>query len=385
MNSPHPLDPCRPPHVVFAGGSSGGHLFPGLAVAERIKAMRPEVRITFAGSGRSWERTQVAAAGYPYISIPCRPLPRRVWHAFRFLTDNLAGLVAARWFLREQSVSLAVGLGSYGSVPLMRAAMQQRLPTLLLEANAVPGRATQFLAPTASLVCGAFAEAELRLGPQVCYALTGTPLRRAFNAPRPSRASESPHRARTLVVLGGSNGSQLLNEAVPPAIAQVRDALDGWQIIHQAGAGGVASTQASYGAKQINALVFSFIDHLPDVLREADLVVCRAGGSTLAEIAACGAPAILIPYALAADQHQLANARAFAAAGACERIEEGDGRASLIDQLSTSLSRLARGASLRRAIAQRLAPFARPAAASDVAERVLALLDRDSLPHSAAA
>ena len=144
-------------HIVFAGGGTGGHLFPGLAVAEKLSANRPGVRITFAGTGKPLERRHVAAAGFDYVSLPSRPLPRRASEAISFVVENVAGYFAAGRLLDEENVAGVVGLGGYASVPMGRAAARRRLPLVLLEQNVVPGKANRWLSRFASLVCTSFA------------------------------------------------------------------------------------------------------------------------------------------------------------------------------------------------------------------------------------
>ena len=148
----------NPIHIVFSGGGTGGHLFPGLAVAEQLAAMIPLVRITFCGGGKPFEREWSAAAGFDYFALPARPLPHGAREAVSFVVENLAGYLAARRFLREESVAAVVGLGGYASVPMAHAAARRRVPLVLLEQNAVPGKATRWLARRASLVCTAFEE-----------------------------------------------------------------------------------------------------------------------------------------------------------------------------------------------------------------------------------
>ena len=156
----------RPSHIVFAGGGTAGHLFPGLAVAARLRLLAPKLRITFIGTGRSFESERVIAAGHEYLALPCRPLPRRARETFRFLTDNLAGFYAARRFLREQSVSLVVGLGGYASAPAARAAISRRIPFILLSKTRCSGRATRWLArraaPGVRRICRSAAAAACR-------------------------------------------------------------------------------------------------------------------------------------------------------------------------------------------------------------------------------
>ncbi len=358
------------PHIVFAGGGTGGHLFPGLAVAEELLALAPSVTITFAGSGKPLEQEHVAGAGFRYVTIPSRPAPRKPWHAVRFVADNLAGYWAARWLLREQHVSLVVGLGSYSSAATVRAAQSYNLPTVLLEANAVPGRATRWLAGSASLTCAAFAQVESHLKPGARLRVTGTPVRRAFiragQKPQPRLPMASPS-SRQLTVLGGSGGSQRLNEVVPRALYKLGPALRDWQIVHQTGSGRVAETQELYQKLGLSAVVVSFIDNLPDVLRETDLVVCRGGGATLAELAVTGTPALVVPYAEASDDHQTENARRVAASGGCRMVAEEDPAARLDHRLSRALQPLVADDAERTRMAQRMRTLGRPQAAAEIA------------------
>ena len=147
------------PHVVFAGGGTGGHLFPGLAVAEQLQAIAPTARITVATGGKPFEQAHVAAAGFAHLRLPSHPLASGAAAKWRFVKDNLVGYRRARRFLRATGVSLVVGLGGYASVPMAWAAAAARIPLVLLEQNALPGRVTRWLAPRAALVCLAFEEA----------------------------------------------------------------------------------------------------------------------------------------------------------------------------------------------------------------------------------
>ena len=149
--------------VVFAGGGTGGHLFPGLAVAEALKRTNPRLRIAFAGSGAAWECEQIKHSGYEYLSTPCRPWPGRRWSAGQFLVQNALGYYTALQFLRRHRVAAVVGLGGYASAPTARAAVSCGIPLVLLEQNALPGKVNRWLAPSASLVCAAFEESRAYL------------------------------------------------------------------------------------------------------------------------------------------------------------------------------------------------------------------------------
>jgi len=307
-------------HIVFSGGGTGGHLFPGLAVAEQLTAMIPRLRITFCGGGKPLERQAATDAGFEYFALPSRPLPHAAREAVSFVVENLAGYLAAGRFLREEHVSAVVGLGGYVSVPMARAAGRRDVPLVLLEQNAIPGRATRWLARRATLICTAFDETAAGLRCRCPVRVTGNPIRFGFDcdtqvtlstiAAGPEEregSSRSPithsgaHWALKcpalaapplqLLVLGGSGGARSLNENAPRALYKVRRQLENWRIVHQSGQSDLDATKSLYRKFDLPATVVPFIDDMPAMLRATDLAVCRAGGTTLAELSAAGVPA----------------------------------------------------------------------------------------------
>jgi len=363
-------------HSVFAGGGTAGHLFPGLAVAEQLARHTPGVRITFAGGGKPFELRHVKRAGHGYLALACRPFPRKARETWRFLADNVAGFYAARRFLREQQVSLVVGLGGYASVPAARAAASLGIPYVLLEQNAIPGRATRWLAPAASLVCSSFEGIEPYLRGKSRVRVTGNPLRREFSDPRvPTRYLPDSVRAqRTLVVLGGSGGARTLNEQVPLALYRAGAALATWQVVHQTGERDAARTRELYGKLGIKARVLPFIDKMPLMLRASHLAISRSGGTTLAELAASGLPAILLPYPHAAADHQRKNADVFTAAGAALTLDEREVPGRLDHRLADLVAELATADRLRLRMAHAMSQLARPDATRRVARALGTLL-----------
>ena len=332
-------------HVVFAGGGSAGRLYPGLAVAAQVKAQLPEVAITFVGGGKPIERHPVRAAGFNYVTIPSQPVPRSPFLAMRFVTDNVAGYWASRWYLKEHRASLVVGLGGYASAATVRAATSRDIPTVLLEQNAVPRHVTRWLAQSADMVCAGFDDVRAHLPPNTPLTITGNPARPAFErmyrlqiagseeqgaesehqsrAAIPTRCSALPaDRERRLVVIGGADGARTINEFMPRALRDLRNELRGWQIVHQTGEGQLQQTIDRYRAAGVEALTVSFIDEMAPVMFASDLVVCRAGGTTLSELALAGVPAVLVPYPRDVEAYQLANAEVVAAAGAATVIDE---------------------------------------------------------------
>lgn len=366
-----------PIHVLFAGGGTAGHLFPGLAVAEELLRAEPEVQITFAGSGKPFEVEYTRRAGHEHVAIPCRPFSRSPIGAFRFLTANLNGFYAARRLLAEHPASVVVGLGGYASVPAVRAAARAGIPYVLLEQNAVPGRATRWLAPGASLICSALEGIRPRLRRGCRVRVTGNPLRRGFvDRQLPARGlRERIGRRRRLVVLGGSGGSQELNQNVPLALYKAGAALHDWQIVHQTGEHNAAATGYLYRKLGIRATVSPFIERLPEVLRDSHLAISRAGGTTLAELAACGVPAILLPLGRATDNHQRCNADVFAEAGAAKILDRRELAGRLDDHVARAIVELAGDQRLRANMAQSMTSLARPRATVNVARAIVKLLE----------
>jgi UDP-N-acetylglucosamine--N-acetylmuramyl-(pentapeptide) pyrophosphoryl-undecaprenol N-acetylglucosamine transferase len=400
------------PHVLFAGGGSASHLHPGMAIAEHLRRRLPNSLITFAGSGAARERHKVRLAGYQYTTVPAHGVPRNPLQAVRFVTDNVAGYCAARWMLREQRVSLVVGLGGTTSVAVIRAAAARGIPIVLVEQNAVPSRASRWLSRAAVMVCAAFEEVRPHLHVQAPVTVTGNPTRRSFEElyvktygrptnkpsgplppegrdgegvksgytlqaplPIPPHQGEGitksdPRRQRRLVILGGSGGGRSLNESVPAALQRLGDNLKNWQIVHQTGDGQLAETESRYNQFGVHALTVAHIDEIASVLFASDLAICRAGGTTLAELALAGLPALLLPFPNATDNHQLANAQIFSAAGAARLIDEREHAGSLDAAIARSLEPLLLDSHQRDEASRQMHKLARPQAASQIAASI---------------
>ena len=404
-------------HIVFAGGGTAGHLFPGLAVAQELRERSPETRVTFAGTGKEFERRHVGRAGFDYLALPCQPLPKSATQLWRFLADHFAGARAAASFLSNEHVSVVVGLGGYASVPMGRAAIRRRVPLVLLEQNAYPGRATRLLATKADAVCLALAKAKLHLRARGHVYVTGNPVRAEFTrcvagsgvesvagtraervagtgAEPPARRSPGalepslladdsrrseegrlkPGLQRRLVVLGGSGGSSELNRIVPKALHKVRSLLDGWQIVHQSGIADRDETESLYGKLGLSASVVPFVVNIAQVLRWSDLAVCRAGGTTLAELAAVGVSAVLVPWSEAAGDHQRRNAEVYTRIGAAATLDVAAAIGRLDDALAELLVMPLTQRELREAMATAMRRMARPEATADVVTRIEELL-----------
>ena len=408
--------PTSLPTVVFSGGGTAGHLFPGLAVARQLADRVPKLRIVFAGGGRQEEQRLIQEAKFDYLTVPCHAAPRRLRDLIPFLAASWSGYRTAKRFLTQNPVQVVVGLGGYASVPMARAGTRCRIPLVLLEQNAVPGRATRWLARRADVLCSAFAEVKHYLPPQCHWRVTGNPVREAFLAnhlpqspletggrafhgahqqsgrrpswpPLPTELAvpaggiEAPpvQRPKQLLVLGGSRGARWLNTNVPLALAEIKKHFDGWRVVHQTGHDDHEPTAAIYRRLGIEAFVHPFIVDVAKALATSDAVICRAGGTTLAELAVCGIPALLVPYPYAADDHQRRNAEVYADAGACLLLDQREVAGRPEQSLATQILPLIGSLKTRETMARRMRAMAYPEAAADIASMIHKMLPQDDL------
>jgi UDP-N-acetylglucosamine--N-acetylmuramyl-(pentapeptide) pyrophosphoryl-undecaprenol N-acetylglucosamine transferase len=389
----------RAPHIVLAGNGTPGNLYPGLAVAAHVVERMPDAVVTFIGSIQPAERQAIVAAGFSYAPLPSRPAPRSALHAVRFVTDNVAGYWAARWYFREKRVSLVVGLGGAASAAAVRAGISRGIPTVILEQNLVPSRVTLWLAQAVTTVCAGFEKTRSDLPSSAPVVVTGNPARPAFErlyrqreswlagycalhdvhdppifaAARALRPMGSQPQGdvfeKRLVIIGGAHGARTINESIPQALRQLRDELTGWQIVHQSGEGQLHKTEQRYREAGVEALVVAFIDEMAPVMFDSDLAVCRPGGTTLSELALAGLPAILVPWPRVMEFH-MPNAEVFAAAGAATIIDETELAGSLGDELVAHLRPLLTDDVRRRQMAASMRRLARPDAAARVTDAI---------------
>lgn len=299
--------------MIVAGGGTGGHLFPGLAVAE-VLAAQGDARTLFVGSASGIEATTVPQTQFPFRALAIRGVRGRGMRGtLEFVYQLPAALVEAWRIIGAFRPNLILGLGGYGSVPVVVAAWLRRVPSVLLEQNARPGLANRLLAHLARRVCTTFAESA-PFFPTGRAVQTGNPVRELTRSERPAPGHF------TIFVFGGSQGAHTINLAAVEAAKIWGDNISGLRMIHQTGAADVEWVEGQYRAIGLNAEVSAFVHDMAGAYARADLVVCRAGATTLAELALVGKPSILIPYPFAADDHQRANAETFVQRGAAELI-----------------------------------------------------------------
>jgi len=365
---------AKAPYIVFAGGGTGGHLFPALAVADELRRRHPDAAIVFVGGAHGLETRLVPQAGYPLRTLPLSGLKGTRLRA-RLLGAGAAAVAVARccgWFLARRP-GLVVGAGGYASGPAVLAAWLNRVPTMLMEQNHFPGATNRWLAPRADAVCVPSEAARERLGG--IGLVTGNPVRPEFATIGPS-----PNAARVAVlVFGGSRGARSINRAMVAALPQLSAMTPPPRIVHQTGPEEFAHIVRAYDAHPgLTADVRPFLDDMPRRLAEADLVVCRSGATTLAELAVAGRPAILVPFPFAADDHQRANAEAVRDAGAAVVIEDGELDGA---RCAAEIGALAVDRPRRLRMAAAALTLARPGAAAAIADVAEAVLEHKEPPH----
>jgi UDP-N-acetylglucosamine--N-acetylmuramyl-(pentapeptide) pyrophosphoryl-undecaprenol N-acetylglucosamine transferase len=309
--------------VLIAGGGTGGHVIPALAIARELKS-RCDADVLFVGTARGIENRLVPQAGFGLMRIKVGALKNvGMWTRLRTLLGLPLAILEARKILHAFAPDVVVGVGGYASGPAMAAAILDGLPTLAFEPNLVPGFANRMVGQRVTAAAVHFEETKRYFrNAQV----VGVPVRPEFfsqpdGGPSPKSTGKRPP---TLLIFGGSQGAHAINQAVTGAVAVVLKEIPGLRTIHQTGERDYNDVQAAYARAGALAEVSAFIDAMPQAFAGADLLVCRSGASTVAEVTAAGKPAIFIPFPQAADDHQRRNAEAIAAAGAAVLIPQPD-------------------------------------------------------------
>jgi UDP-N-acetylglucosamine--N-acetylmuramyl-(pentapeptide) pyrophosphoryl-undecaprenol N-acetylglucosamine transferase len=359
----------KPLAVVIAGGGTGGHLYPGIAVARELLRRHPDARVTFAGTARGIESTVVPREGFDLELLRSAGL-KGTSIAARLRGIGLLPLsgIDAWRILSRRSPDVVVGVGGYSSGPVVLAAVLRGIPTMVLEQNAVPGLTNRSLARFVGAAAVTFESTARYFGGRAI--VTGNPVRPEFfrDSDDGSTAGGPPR----VLIFGGSQGAHAINVAMVAAAPRLAARPGGMVLTHQTGARDVELVRSGYAAAGLEARVEPFLFAMDREMKHADLIVCRAGATTIAEIAAVGRPAVLIPLPTATDDHQRKNAEQLVAAGAAEMIEQpratGELLAGRIGALVTDRARLVE-------MAQAVRRFARPDAAAAIVDRLVALAD----------
>lgn len=309
--------------LIIAGGGTGGHLFPGIAVAEEFLSRDPANEVLFVGTERGIEARAVPAAGYPLELISAAGIRGKgTLSQLKGAAMMIYGYAQSRKILKSFRPDMVLGVGGYASLPMVLAARGRQIPRFIHEQNAIPGQTNRLLARFASKVFITLEESA-RYFPVATTLLTGNPLRRQIldmiGAVSPSSAKDDVRSAGTfrLFVFGGSQGAHAINAAMVEALPLLKKGWDKLVITHQTGEKDYAEVSAAYRAAGIEASVSPFISDMAAEYAAADLIICRAGATTIAEVTACGKACLFIPFPHAVDDHQRRNAEALLKKDAC--------------------------------------------------------------------
>ena len=363
----------RPPHILMAGGGTGGHVYPAIAIADAITALRPEARVIFAGTEDRLEARAVPAAGYALHPITAQGVQRAVT-AKNLMTPvrMLKGLLQSWRLVGALGVDVAVGTGGYVAGPVLLAAWLRGRPLIIQEQNAYAGVTNRLLAHLAERIHLAFPEAKEWV-PADRAVVSGNPTRRSLREADPAEARSAlrlPTDARVLLVMGGSLGSAALNEAVETNLETLLADEDVY-VVWQTGTRYHEAINDRVDDHPQLRLV-EYIDRMDRVYAAADLVVCRAGALTCSELMVTGTPAVLVPSPNVVADHQTKNARSMERTGAARLLPEDDLPARFVDIVHDLLNDPDARAEMTAAAEE----MARPEAAEEIARDVLTLADR---------
>jgi UDP-N-acetylglucosamine--N-acetylmuramyl-(pentapeptide) pyrophosphoryl-undecaprenol N-acetylglucosamine transferase len=345
--------------AILAGGGTGGHVIPAIAIGQELQKLYG-AELLFIGTARGLEGRLVPAAGFSLKLVKVGAL-NRVSFTTRLKTafDLPRAIFSAMGMLSDFDPDVVIGVGGYASGPAMLAAVMRHVPTVAFEPNVVPGFANRVVARFVSAAAVHFERtAEYFRNPVV----TGVPVRPAFfQLPTKTYNPASP----TLLVFGGSQGARAINQAVIRAVPGLLQRVPGLHVIHQTGQRDFDEVQSAYAQAGVAAEVHKFIDDMPAFFARADVVLCRSGASTVAEIAAAAKPAVFVPFPLAADDHQRRNAEALERVGAAVVLEE-----TRLDEvwLLDTLTALLEDPSTLRRMSEAARAMSHPNAARDIAE-----------------
>lgn len=309
--------------MIIAGGGTGGHLFPGIAVAQLFLTRHHRNRVLFVNAGRPLEVDVLKRLGWPHATIPVEGIKGRgVWRQIKAVGKVPQAIWHSRTLIEEFKPDVVLGVGGYSAGPVVVAAWWMNIPSALHEQNQLPGLTNRLLRRIVHRIYLTFEDNARRFDPRKAI-VTGNPVRDEILALGARVNPPTDAGAFHLLILGGSQGARAINEAMVAALPRLADCA-GLQVVHQTGLEDEPMVARAYAQSGVKATVRAFFNDVAEHYQRADLIVCRAGATTVAEITAVGRAALFIPFPHAADDHQTGNALALVDAGAAEMVAQGD-------------------------------------------------------------
>jgi len=359
----------------FAGGGTGGHIYPAIAVAERIAKLEPAARIHFLCSNRPIDSQILGKAGFQFTPLPAMGFSVRPTKIIGFISSFWHSTQIVRRQIAASDDPVVVGVGGFAAAPAALAAHRLKVPLALINVDIVPGKANRFIARWADAIFVQFDDTRLAFAKcRDRVLVVGCPLRTDFDAPQPDMAREqlSLDRSRkVLLVTGASSGAQNINQAICELLPKLDAFADDWQIVHLTGTRNFDQVSQRYQQAKIPHKVAAYYDQMADLYAAANLVIGRSGAVSVAEYAASGVPAICMPYPYHRDRHQYLNAGKLVDVGAAVIVDDVPDLADRIEWLWEELEDLMCRDDKRREMAQACRQIACPDAAAKIAEHLL--------------
>jgi len=359
----------------FAGGGTGGHIYPAIAVAEQIVKLKPAAKIHFFCSTRSIDAQILRQAGLEYTQLPAKGLGVRPGKLIEFYTTFLKSYRIAKELIAKSDNAIVIGVGGFVAAPAARAAHKLKVPVVLLNVDIVPGRANKFIARFADEIFVQFAETtQYFVKKKAKVNVVGCPLRSGFANPQPHRAVEQlglDENKKTLLITGASSGSENINDAVCSLLEKLDSFGYDWQIVHLTGLRNYEKVKQAYAGAKIGHKVLGYYDDMPNLLAAADLVIGRSGAVSVAEYTAAAVPSICMPYPYHKDKHQYLNASKLVEAGAAIIVDDLPDATDRAQWLWQELEELMKNEKERQRMVRACKAVARLDASYKIAERLL--------------
>jgi UDP-N-acetylglucosamine--N-acetylmuramyl-(pentapeptide) pyrophosphoryl-undecaprenol N-acetylglucosamine transferase len=310
----------------FAGGGTGGHIYPAIAIAERIVKLEPRAKIHLFVSAGDIDSQILTQTGFKYTRLPAKGFCVRPDKLINFCTSFLKSYQIARRAIAGSKNPVVIGIGGFVAAPVCFAAHKLGVPVVLLNVDIVPGRANKVIGRWADEIFVQFEETGRYFAKsKAAVSVVGCPLRSGFSNPEPDRAKSElglERQKRILLITGASSGSENINDAVCSLLEKLGTFADSWQMVHLTGVGNYKKVKNKYSDAKIRHKVLGYYDNMPNLLSAADLVVGRSGAVSVAEYAAANVPSICIPYPYHKDRHQYLNAGKLVEAGAAVIVDD---------------------------------------------------------------
>jgi len=364
----------------FAGGGTGGHLYPAIAVAEQIVRLEPKSQIHFLCSSRSIDTHILSQTGFEYTILPARAFPSRIGQLTGFFSSLWKSYKTATEAITRSKKSVVIGLGGFVAGPVCLAAHRHKVPVALLNVDIVPGRANKIIARWAGEIfvqfedtVKYFAKGKSKIN------VVGCPLRSGFISPKPEKALKQlglDKKKKTLLITGASSGSANINQAICSLFEKLDRFANDWQIVHLTGRDNFEKISSKNIHPKIDYKVIGYFDEMPNLLAAADLVIGRSGAVSAAEFAAAAVPGICIPYPYHKDKHQYLNAGKLVEAGAAVIVDDLPDKKEFSKRLWEELEELIQNENKRQKMKQACKAIAKPRADVEIAEKLINIAEK---------